>query len=69
MTNQPPDWLSDLDISTDSVRLIGNDTNVKCLIVYDLTPLTEEQRKVFAERALLALTRMADKVINRRNQN
>ncbi len=64
-----PDWLLNMDLSTDSVRLIGDEAHCKAMVIFDVTPLTEEQREVFANRALVALTRMGQKVVGRRNQN
>jgi len=55
-----------IDFSTDSVRLLSNGERVKCMVIMDVTTLTEQQRMDFMNRALAALTRMGEKLITRR---
>lgn len=62
-------WIHSLDMTNDSVHLLGNGERAKALIVMDVTPLRQDQQSVFINRALLALTRMAEKITQRRNQN
>lgn len=63
----PPTY--DINLTQDHVRLFGNGERVKAMVVMDITPLTEEQRTLFVNRALVALTRMAQKVMTRRTNN
>jgi hypothetical protein len=60
--SQPPQ----IDWTSDSVRLGQVGERVKCMVIMDVTPLTEEQRQEFMNRCLVALTRMGEKVINKR---
>lgn len=52
------------DATFDSVRAYDNGTRVKCVVLMDITELTETQRKKFLERSLAALTRMGKKVMS-----
>ena len=65
----PQTWLHTLDMSTDSVHLLNNGDRAKVLVIVDVTPLDAEQQKTFFSRALVALTRMGQKLVERRNQN
>lgn len=51
-----------INVQFDSVRLLKSETNVKCLIVVDVTNLNDDNRQEFAKRAMTALMRMADKL-------
>lgn len=55
-----------IDFSSDSVRLLSNGERVKCMVIMDVTLLTEEQRMDFLNRSLAALTRMGEKLMKRR---
>ncbi len=55
-----------IDMSSDSVRLLSNGERVKCLVVMDVTVLNEQQRMEFMNRSLAALTRMGEKLMQRR---
>lgn len=63
-TPQEPDekHLVGINVQFDSVRLLKSETNVKCLIVVDVTNLNDGKQQKFAERAMAALKRMADKL-------
>ncbi len=65
--NKPPS--AQIDWSTDSVRLLTNDERIKCMVIMDVTDLTEDQRHDFVNRALVALTRMGQKLMERRERN
>lgn len=51
-----------IDMTVDSARLVGNGERVKCICIMDVTELSEEQRKLFVNRSLAALTRMGNKL-------
>ena len=55
-----------ISLDADSVRLgtVGN--RVKCIVVVDVNALSSEDQQIFASRAMLALTRMGEKVITRK---
>lgn len=60
---QPPE----IDWTHDSVRLLSNGERIKCMVIMDVTELTDKQRTEFASRALVALTRMGQKVIGKKD--
>lgn len=57
-----------IDFSSDSVRFLSNGERVKCMVIMDVTVLTEEQRTDFMNRALAALTRMGEKLMQRKSK-
>lgn len=59
----------ELDLTKDSAQLVVSGEQVRCLVVVDVTPMTKEQRETFCQRALVAMYRMGDKLVQRRNQN
>lgn len=60
--SQQEPYGASIDLTVDSARLIGNGERVKCITIIDVTGLSDEQRKLFVERSLLALTRMGNKL-------
>ncbi len=62
--DKPPS--ATIDWTNDSVRLLTNGERIKCMIIMDVTMLSEDDRKTFMERSLAALTRMGQKVVSRR---
>ena len=57
-----------ISLRGDSVRLGTVGDRVKCIVVIDITPLTPDQQQLFASRAMVALGRMGEKIINRRKE-
>lgn len=51
-----------ISVETDSVRMLKSPFNTKCVIVVDITNLNDKNQQKFAERAMAALIRMADKL-------
>lgn len=63
---QPNDKSGDgteLDLTTDSARLVGNGERCKIIVVMDVTELDETQRVTFLNRSMATLTRMGKKVM------
>lgn len=58
----------EVDFSHDSVRLVTDSVRVKCIVIMDITALTESQRKKFFSRSLAALTRMGKKVMGEKDK-
>ena len=52
-----------IDFSHDSTRLLSNGERVKCMVIVDVTQLSEAKRQKFLNRSLLALTKMGRKVM------
>lgn len=52
-----------IDFSHDSTRLLSNGERVKCVVIVDVTQLSETKRRKFLNRSLLALTKMGRKVM------
>lgn len=66
---QPNDKSGDgteLDLTQDSARLVGNGERVKCIVILDVTELTEPQRTEFVNRSMAALTKMGQKVMKQK---
>jgi len=55
-----------ISLRSDSVRLGTVGDRVKCIIVIDVNALTDEQQQIFASRAMIALTRMGEKVMGKK---
>ncbi len=69
MDHPEPPPSATIDWTNDSVRLLSNGERIKCMVIMDVTMLSEDDRKTFMERSLAALTRMGQKVVGRRDRN
>jgi ketopantoate hydroxymethyltransferase len=47
---------SEIDWTSDSVRLLGNGERTKCMVIMDVTVMNEMEKHEFMNRALQALT-------------
>jgi hypothetical protein len=53
---EPQQPSSEIDWTSDSVRLLGNGERVKCMVIMDVTVMNELQKHEFVNRSLAALT-------------
>lgn len=57
---------TELDLTQDSARLVGNGERCKCIVIMDVTDLTDPQRTEFVNRSMAALTKMGQKVMKQK---
>ena len=67
MQEEQEEQPQEVDFSHDSSRLIGNGERVKCMVIMDVTYLSDRQKRKFLDRSLAALTRMGKKVMEEKD--